>query len=105
MAVRLSPRSMAMVPALRSRARTLASQPPPATMHAVVLDGPGPASDLKLVDNWPVPYVSQPLPADYVRVKVDACAVAQRDIIDRNGSDLSSVQIFPQLSNVLTKQT
>ena len=72
----LAPLASALASALRSAS----------TMRAVVLDEPGPISNLKLHEAWPVPYADEgTLPETHVRIKVAACAVAYRDIIDRTG--------------------
>ena len=52
-------------------------------MRAVVLDEPGPSSHLMLRADVPVP--GYPLGPAEVRVRVAACAVAYRDLIDRTG--------------------
>ena len=58
-------------------------------MRAVVLEEPGPPSALLPVrETHPIPFSdpdAPPLPEGTVRIKVAACAVAYRDIIDRTG--------------------
>ena len=75
--------ALARVPSASALALALRSA---STMRAVVLDEPGPITNLKLHEAWPVPYADEgTLPDTHVRIKVAACAVAYRDIIDRTG--------------------
>ena len=61
------------------------------TMQAAVLHGPGPP-DAFTIEDVPVPAVG----ADDVLVKVEACGVSFRDVVERNGTYRRDV-VFPSI--------
>src|SRR4249919_3771309 len=62
-----------------------------ATMKAAVLHGPGPP-DVFVIEDVPIPEVG----ADDVLVKVAACGVSYRDVVERNGTYKRDVS-FPTI--------